>query len=80
MCARLSANDGGENLPDRARSEKALKMLELPLELAMTWTSFAGSRPAVTPSIIASEAAAALQNAIMLLHSLATVPVPRAPM
>ena len=80
MCARLSANDGGENLFERARSEKALKTEELPLELAITCTSFCGSRPAVTPSISPSAAAAALQKAIMLLTSLATVPVPSSPM
>ena len=79
MCARLSAKEGGENCPLSARSENDLKTAELPLELAITWASFAGSRPAVTPSIMPSEAAAALQKAIMLLTSLATVPVPSSP-
>ena len=80
MCARLRAKEGGENWPERARSEKALNTEELPLELAITCTSFCGSRPAVTPSIRPSAAAAALQKAIMLLTSLATVPVPSSPM
>ncbi len=78
MCARSSAKPG---LKSRANAfgPRPRNASELPEALQITSYSLCTSIPAAAPSSRASDAAAALQNASMLLHSFATDPMPTAP-